>query len=216
MINSDRTAILQDYVNVVVFRDVIERHKITNITLVKYLLKTLLKNSATLFSVNKLCNDLKSQGFNVSKNTIHDYLSFFEDAYLVFSVPLYAESIRKMQTNPRKNYVIDTGLVNAYTLGMVKGLGHLFENLVYLDLRRRGHEIYYYLTKTRKEVDFLTKDKSGKWHLYQVAWNMDDKDTLEREVNALQEAESELKIKGEIITPEMYLRDFNNLSANNS
>ena len=73
---------------------------------------------------------------------------------MAFLVPLYSESIRKGQTNPKKIYAIDTGLVRAMTLDHTNDLGRLFENLIYLDLRRRGFTIYYYLTKERYEDDF--------------------------------------------------------------
>lgn len=201
----DRIQILQDYVNVVIYRDIIERHNITNISLVKYMIKTLIKNTGAQFTVNKFFKDLKSQGFNVGKTTIHNYLDYIEDAYLTFGVPLYSESVRKTQTNPRKIYAIDPGLVNAYTLSFSKNLGHLFENIVYLELRRQKQEIYYYLTHARQEVDFLTKDIHGKWHLYQVAWDINDAETLDRETRALQAAEKELGIKGKIITPAEFL-----------
>jgi predicted AAA+ superfamily ATPase len=202
---SDRNVLLQDYVNVVIFRDIVERHGITNITLVKYLIKTLLKNTGGSFAANKLFNDLKSQGFSVSKSTIYDYLGYIEDAYLAFTVPLYSESMRKVHSNPRKIYAIDTGVVNAYTLSLSNNFGHLFENLVYLDLRRRGHDVYYYLTKERYEIDFLSRDKTGKMYLLQVVWDIKDAETLAREQRALKCAEEELKIKGEIITPAVWL-----------
>jgi len=205
---SERLRILQDYVNVVIFRDIIERYQITNIVLIRYMIKALLKQISSSFSVNKFYNDLKSQGFAVAKTTVHEYLGYIEDAYLAFSVPIYTESIRKSQVNPRKIYAIDTGLVSAYTFSFSENLGRLFENLVYLDLRRRGHEIYYYQTEARHEVDFITRDKLGKLHLYQVVWNIDDAETMERETRALREAEKELKIKGEMITPVYYLSDF--------
>ncbi|MBI5448435.1 MAG: ATP-binding protein [Gammaproteobacteria bacterium] len=202
---TDRNGLLQDYVNVVIFRDIIERYGITNIALIKYMIKSLLMNVGTSFSVNKFFNDLKSQGFSVSKMTIYDYLSYIEDAYLVFTVPLYSESIRKTNSNPRKIYAIDPGLARAYTSSLSKNQGHLFENLIYLDLRRKGHEIYYYLTQERYEVDFLSKDRNGKLHLYQVVWDNSGADTIERETRALHAAEKELGIKGQIITPLDYL-----------
>ena len=206
--DQDRARILQDYVSVLVFRDIIERYKITNVSLIRYMIKTLLKNVGCSFSVHKFADDVKSQSFSVSKTTIHEYLEYIGDAYLAFTVPIYAESLRKVQTNPRKIYAIDTGLARAYTIGRTENMGHHFENLVYLDLRRCGHEVYYYLTKTRREVDFLSRDFQGKWYLYQVCWNIDDPQTRERETLALEEAEKELGIKGEIITPESYITSF--------
>jgi hypothetical protein len=204
----ERQQTLQDYVNVVVFRDVIERHNITNITLVRYLVKALLKNVGSLFSVHKFHNDLKTQGIAVGKTTIHHYLSYIEDAYLAFTVPLYSESLRKTHANPRKIYAIDSGLAHACTFGFSENIGHYFENLVYLDLRRAGHEVYYYLTKNRKEVDFLSRDLYGKLYLFQVCWNMDDAETQQREMTALKEAEQELKITGICVTPHTYFSEF--------
>jgi len=204
----DRRRVLQDYVSIVIFRDIIERYKITNISLIEYMIKTLIRNVGCNFSANKFFNDLKSQSFAVGKMTIHDYLSHIEDAYLSFTVPLYSESLRKTQTNPRKIYAIDTGLASAYSTKFTRDLGHFFENLVYLDLRRKGHKIYYYLTATRREVDFLSQDPEGKWHLYQVCWNMEDEQTVQREMIALAEAEKELGIKGECITPTSYFTSF--------
>ena len=211
-----RIPILQDYVSVVIFRDIIERYKITNIFLIRYLIKTLLKNIGCSFSVHKFFNDLKSQSFQIGKASLYDYLDYVNDAYLVFTVPLYAESLRKVQTNPRKIYAVDTGLVKACTLNFVDNIGHYFENLIYLDLKRHGYEVYYYLTSNRREIDFLTRNLHGNWNLYQVSWNMNDPKTFERETLALHEAEKELKIKGLIITPESYFSSFlPSLSQNN-
>lgn len=203
-----RTDVLQEYVNVVILKDIIERHNITNIQLIRYLIKTILKNAGCTISITKLFRDLKSQGYAVGKMTLHDYLSYIEDAYLAFTVPLYSESIRKTNSNPKKIYAIDTGLVNAYNLDSNHNMGHLFENFIFLHLRRERHEIFYYLTENRHEVDFVSKSRDGKMHLYQVCWDSTDKATLDREMRALHEAEKELKIKGKLITPENFLTDF--------
>ncbi|MEI8321017.1 MAG: ATP-binding protein [Alphaproteobacteria bacterium] len=205
----DRTKILQDYVSTVIFRDIVERYNITNLHLIRQLIKIILKNIGCLVSVNKLFEDLKSQGISVSKGTLHEYFEYINDSYLAFTVPLYAESLRKVQSNPRKIYAVDTGLSKAYSVTLMSNFGHHFENLVYLDLRRRGDEIYYYLTKkNRREVDFFTCDLMGKWHLYQVSWDISDPETLARETLALREAEEELNLKGHIITPESYFSEF--------
>jgi predicted AAA+ superfamily ATPase len=203
----NRFRLLQDYVNVVVFRDIIERYRLSNIPLIKYLIKSLLRNIGSGFSVNKFYNDLKSQGIPISKSTIYEYLAYIEDTYLAFSVPLYAESLRKTQTNPRKIYAIDTGLTHAYAITFSPNFGHLFENLVYLDLRRQNHEVYYYLTANRYEVDFFTKDIKGKPHLYQIVYNSDKPEIMQRETRALSDAERELGIKGKIITFDSYINN---------
>jgi predicted AAA+ superfamily ATPase len=200
-----QTLTLQEYIDVVIFKDIVERHDITNIVVIRYMIHYLLKNNATSLSGNKFYHDLKSQGFSVGRSTVYDYLSYIEDAYLIFTVPLYAESVRKVQSNPKKIYAIDNGVVRASSLRLTKNEGRSFENLVYLDLRRQGHEIYYYLTQNGHEVDFLTRDLTGQLHLYQVASDATDSQTRQREMRALEEAQKELGIKGMLITKDNYI-----------
>ncbi len=199
-----RNKILQEYVDVVIYKDIIERNNLTNPALIKYMIFYLLKNYSTNFSINKFFHDLKSQGFSIGRSTLYDYLSYIEDTYLTFSVSLYSESIRKTQSNPRKIYAIDPGLIQAVTIGLNDNYGRILENLVYLDLRRRGDVIYYYLTNDRHEVDFFTKSLDGTLHLYQVVLELSNEKTLAREQRALTEAEAELGITGEIITLKNY------------
>ncbi len=203
----EKRRLLQDYVELVTARDLIERHNITNIALLKYLIRTLLTNAGGNFSVNKFARDIKSQGLSGAKNTIYDYLTYIEDAYLAFPIELFSHSIRKTHTNPRKIYAVDPGLVKAFSFNFNKNYGHLFENMVFLDLKRRDHKIYYYLTQERLEVDFLTEDRMGKMCLYQVAWDVSDEKTLAREQKALEQAMKELKIPGILITPESYIEN---------
>jgi predicted AAA+ superfamily ATPase len=203
-----RLRVLQDYADVVLFRDVVERHHITNIPVAKYLLRTLLRNASKMLSVNKLFADLRSQGIKVSKNTLYEYIDHFQDAYLCFRVPMWSDSFRKSWTNPQKTYAIDTALAQAFNSDFSKNLGQMFENLVYLDLRRAGYEVYYYLTATRREVDFLAKDPLGNIHLFQVSALLQDESTKEREQRALTEAEQELGVSGRIVTMENYFELF--------
>jgi predicted AAA+ superfamily ATPase len=98
-------------------------------------------------------------------------------------------------------------MIRALTLNYENDLGRLFENVIYLDLRRQGYKIYYYLTAERYEVDFLIQTSQGQKKLSQVAWDMADPDTFGREERALKAAQKELKIDGKIITLESYLRE---------
>lgn len=197
---------LQGYVETVIFRDIVERHKVTNLALLRYLINFLMKNVAAPFSINKFYNDIKSQGYKVGKDTLYNYLSFLEDTYLIFAVPHFTESIREMQTTPKKIYIIDNGLMLANTFNLSPNYGKLFENLVFLDLRRQGKEIFYYKTKNGYEIDFIVKSKHAKPELIQVAWDLEDAETRQREQRALQEAEEELGIKGRILDFVGYLQ----------
>jgi uncharacterized protein len=200
-----RVRILQDYVEVVILRDVVERHGLTNTWLARYVALTMVRGAGKRFTANKLYKDLQSQGLKVSKNTLHALLDHFQDAYLAFASPLWSDSLRKVQTNPRKLYAVDTGLAGAVNPDFSPNLGQMFENLLYLDLRRQGYDVYYYLTKNWREVDFYARDPLGKARLIQVCFDNSDPATAARERTALEEGEKELGIKGELITPDSYL-----------
>lgn len=204
---STREQTLQDYVTIVTYRDIIERYNIVNHAVIKYMIVAMIANVANPFSINKFYNDLKSQGYKINKDCLYDYAQHIEDTFLAFSVPLYSESIRKVQTNPKKIYAIDPGLIRAMTLDHTKDLGRLFENLIYLDLRRQGFTINYYLTRERYEVDFLVQTPQGKKELIQVTWDMADSETKLREERALTTAIRELNTPGRIVTLDSYLRE---------
>lgn len=200
-----RVRVLQDQHDVVVLRDVVERHGITNIALARYVARTLVRSAGKLLSVHKLYKDLKSQGFKVAKSTLYAYLEHFQDAYLCFAVPLWSDSLRRMQSNPRKIYAVDPGLAAALNPDFSPNWGHLFENLVYLDLRRAGYDVHYYLTKDGREIDFYARDPLGRKRIIQVCFEDNDPQTMERETRALRGAEEELGIEGELITARSYL-----------
>ena len=197
---------LQNYVEVLIFRDVIERHQISNVALLKYFIQFLLKSVSAPFSINKFYNDIKSQGYKVAKDTLYSYLDYIEDAYLVFSVPIFSESLRRIQTTPKKIYGIDNGLITANTFNLSANMGKMLENQVYLDLRRQGKKIFYYQTKDGYEIDFITQDLQGHHEMIQVVWDASDKDTLEREERALRQAEKELGFPGRLINWTSYLK----------
>jgi predicted AAA+ superfamily ATPase len=199
-----RLRILQEYVDVVVFRDVVERHRIANLALARYLTRTLLRGVGRSLSINKIHNDLKSQGRGTGKNTLYEYLAYFEDAFLCFAVPLHEASPRKAETALKKIYAVDPGLVTAFRMG-AEDLGQRFENLVYLDLRRQGCEVSYYLTRSGREVDFLARHADGRRELLQACWDAGDPETLRREREALAEAREELGLEGRLVTMASYL-----------
>ena len=208
MPQNEKLEALQSYVETVIFRDIIERYQIGNITLMKYFISFLLKNIAAPFSINKFYNDIKSQGHKAGKDTLYSYLDYLEDAFLIFTVPIFTESLRHMQTTPKKIYAIDNGLILANTFNLSDNLGKLLENQVYLDLRREGKKIFYYHTSDGYEIDFITQDTQGKYEIIQVVWDTSDPKTLEREERALNQAEKELGFPGRLLDYTHYLRHF--------
>ncbi len=194
-----RIRILQDYLDVVILRDVVERHQVAGTAALRYLIRHLVNAAGALFSVHKFYNDLKSQGIAVSKNTLHDYLQHLTDAFLFFPVPVHTGSERARMVNPRKVYAVDTGLVRACSRSLSPDRGRLLENLVFLELRRRQQTIEYYKTRSGREVDFLVTDSAGRQNLVQVAADLADAGTRSRELAALEEAMAECGLDRAVI-----------------
>jgi uncharacterized protein len=208
-----RQRTLQDYIDVVIYRDIIERHHLKNPSIVKYMILSMLHNVGKPFSINKFYHDITGLGFQIGKDSLYEYPDYIEDAYLAFSIPEFEQSIRKQKRKPKKYYAIDPGMVRASTLDYEKDLGRLFENVIYLELRRLGCHINYYLTQEGYEVDFLAQTSAGKKKLFQVSWGIQNTNTKQRELRALDAAMKELKVEGELITLDSYLQDGINFNA---
>jgi len=187
----DRAALLRSYVDVVVLRDVIERHAVSNPLALRWMQRHLLANPAALFSVQKCYDALRSQGIPVSKDTLHAYLGHLEDAFLIRTVSLHTASERQRMVNPRKAYPVDPGLIPLYERTGRSNLGHALETAVFLELERRGHEAAYVRTKEGFEVDFLATAPDSPPLILQVCLEVHDSSTWEREVRALAAAAAE-------------------------
>jgi predicted AAA+ superfamily ATPase len=196
-----RIRIHQEYWGAMLFRDLIERHGISHPKAVTDLAHWLVDNTASLYSVNSLTGYLKSLGHKASKPAVSDYLDWFEDAYVLFTVRIFDASLKRANVNPKKIYCIDHGLVTSVSSGILVNSGHLLENMVFTALRRISPDIFYFKTKTGKEVDFIVKIENGFRMLIQVCESLADPLTKKREVTALAEAMAELKLStGTIVT----------------
>ena len=184
----DRAALLGSYVDVVVLRDVIDRHGITNPLALRWLQRQLLANPGGGFSVKKQYDTLRSQGVRVGKDTLHAYLGYLEDAFLVRTVSLHAASERQRMVNPRKAYPVDPGLIPLFARGGRGYQGHALETAVLLELERRGWELSYVRTAEGWEVDFFAHRPGETPLLVQVCLETGDDATWEREVRALRSA----------------------------
>jgi predicted AAA+ superfamily ATPase len=176
--------ILSDYVNLIVYKDLIERYGITNTALLKHLIKYTFVNMATSVSITKLYNDFKSNGFKLGKETLFDYFGYLEEAYAIFSVPIFRSSVRQEQRNPKKIYAIDNGLRAVYDASFSPDYSKLYENLVFLALRSKTRDVYY--IKERQEIDFYCVIDGVK-QLINVSVDISNPDTFEREINSLHE-----------------------------
>ena len=176
-----RPLILEEYASLMLQRDLVERHTIRNDALMRALLRHCFRHTATLLSVSKLYKDFRSQGHEVSKNTLFSYVTALEDAGLIFLLPRHEESLRKQARNPKKLHVIDPGLISAFKPGPERDIGHKLETAVFLECRRRSREWHYHAGEC--ELDIC--DAEGGIFV-NVCWSLTDPAKVEREVAAME------------------------------
>jgi len=134
------------------YKDLIERYKISSTTALKYFIEKLADNLTKSFSINKIYNDLRSQGLKLDKNLLYELISYIENIYLAFRILKYDYSLSKRSKSDKKIYFIDNGLANILTANFSDNRGKLLENAVFLYLRANfgdifNDNIFYHKTK---------------------------------------------------------------------
>jgi predicted AAA+ superfamily ATPase len=166
----------------ILYRDVMARHNLTGEKELKELVYLLASNVSRPFSNNRLAGAVGLK----NATTIRNYLDFLQDTYLLFAVNKFDFSARKQLQNPRKVYFIDNALIKRLGFIFSEDKGRFLENMVFLELVRRGKEVYYH--KGKVECDFLLRDGIKITGAIQVCYSFEDKETKEREVRGLMEA----------------------------
>ncbi|MBI4881894.1 MAG: ATP-binding protein [Planctomycetes bacterium] len=189
----DRAALLAGYVDVVMLRDVVERHAVTNPLALRWLERQLLANPGGGFSVKKHYDTLRSLGQAVGKDTLHQYLAHLEDAFLIRTVAMHSASERQRMVNPRKAYPVDPGLIALFEQPGRTHHGRALETAVLLELQRRGFDVSYVRTADGWEVDFLARRAGEAPLLVQACLESEGDDTWERELRALAAAAKALR-----------------------
>lgn len=189
-----RLMIHQEYYRAILHRDVIERHDTIHPRAVMHAGYRMISSIASLYSINRMTEYLKSIGHKVSKNFVSACIQWFEDSYFIFSVMIFNLSIAKQNVNAKKAYCVDHSLAMSVSPRLSENKGLLLENLIFTHLRRRTKRIYYYRTHKGKEVDFLWLDENDKPHLVQICFSLQDSQTKNRELKSLIEAMQELDL----------------------
>lgn len=183
-----RVELLQGYVDTVLFRDVLERYGVSQVSALRWIVRHCLRNPAGNMSVHRLFLDLKAQGHAVSKDSVHALLGHLFDAYLLEAVPLHTASERQRNSNPRKIYPADPGLIHAFDASGRANTGHALETAVFNELQRQSAEAAYVKTEQGFEVDFLATYSDGRRELLQVCADPSTPDARKRELRALTDA----------------------------
>lgn len=189
-----RAEVLQELLNDILVRDIAVRHKLRNIKTIKEMAMYLLTNVGKEFSYNSL-----KKTFSLgSTNSAISFVSYFEDSYLLFTIPRFDYSLKKQLVSPKKAYTIDNGMSNTNSASFSEDKGRMLENTVFLSLRRRYNDIYYF--RDKNECEFVIKQGAKISQAIQVCYALNE-DNKDRETKGLTEAMDKFRLnKGLILT----------------
>jgi len=182
----DKMQILKDYYTAVIEKDIIQRYQVRDIKKLKEFCLNLYANTASHFSGYQAEKRQK-----ISQPTANKFLEYAREVFLVQTTDYFSYSFTEQKANPYKVYAIDPGLYNAVSFRFSENLGRIFENVVYLALRRKGEKIFYW--KGKGEVDFLIRKGTRIDKLINVCWELNKKNE-KREFSGLYEAMKQFNV----------------------
>ena len=190
----EQLKLLHGYFDTMLLKDLAEHYKISNTNVLRYFVKRIMGNLTKPTSINAIYKDIKSQGLKVSKDDLYLWANYLCDIFMFIRIPKYNRSLVKEQQSQDKYYCIDNGLRGAVLMPQSNDYGKNLENTVFLQLNRIKEpldKITYYQSKG--ECDFIIQRSEGVKQLVQVAWEISDHDTREREIAGILEASLETK-----------------------
>ncbi len=174
---------LEGIYNTILIKDVATREGITDISVLESIIKFLSSNIGSPVSAKKVSDTINSSGRKISVNTVDSYIRALNQSYVFYKADRYDIKGKQYLKTLGKYYIVDTGLRNMLLAGTASDLGHLLENVVYLELMRRGYKIH--IGKLiDKEIDFVVSGVKGVEY-YQVSASVLDKNTMTRELSPL-------------------------------
>lgn len=175
---------LMDMYNSILLKDIVERYNIRDVDLLQRFMKYLMNNIGQTFSAGTITKYLKNEGRKLSKETIYNYINAAKSTYLIHGVPRYNIKGKELMKTNEKYFVNDLGIRSLY-FNNENDIGQSLENIVYLELRRRGYEVYVGKFDN-KEVDFVVLDGDNKTYI-QVTYLLAEQSTIDREFSVLEE-----------------------------
>lgn len=198
-----KNQLLQFYFDTIIYRDVVRRRGIRNPAKMEKMVNFFLQNISNAANFSRIGKDV-----SLSTDSVAEYVKYLQDAYFIFSVPVFSYSVKTQEINPKKIYCVDSGIRNAKGFRFSEDYGRIAENIVFMELKRRNYanplaKIFYWRDKSQKEVDFILID--GKIEkAVQVCWNIKDKDVKKREIEGLVSALKEFNLRTGMIITEDY------------
>lgn len=187
--------VIQSVYENILYKDVIVRYQIKAIKAMRELSLYLLSNVGKLLSYANLKNILDLG----SVNTVKDFVHYLENAYLILTLDKFSFSVGQQMTGQKKVYAVDVSFIQHIAFQFSKNLGRVLENIVFLELRRRYKDLFYYQTQGNLEIDFLVRKGSNIALLIQVSESLSEQKTRDREIKALTEAMKELSVSEALI-----------------
>ena len=182
---NDVNKYLDSIFSTVVFKDIMARNKITDKTLLENIIKFIFDSIGSPISTKKISDTLTSKGISISNHTVENYINSFVESYLIYKAERFDVKGKNLLVRDYKYYSVDTGL-RSFLLGKKSDsdMGHILENIVYLELIRRGYRVYVGKVDDM-EIDFVAENRDGLKY-FQVALTVRDEKVLERELRSLQ------------------------------
>ena len=183
----------------IILKDVAKRYKIRKTTELYQLATYLISMFCNPFTYSSLKDDLNFS----SKSTLQKFCDYLQQTFLFFFLPRYNNKLKLMQKAPQKVYVVDNGFLASSAFQTSENKGRLLENLVFLELTRRkkqaGGNLFYYRSRNDREIDFVVREKFQIRQLIQVCYDMSNKKTEKREIDAIMECAEELNCNNLLI-----------------
>ena len=170
---------VQDVYSTIIIRDLVDKYKIRNKLEFTNISEFMMDTIGNLLSPNNICKTLKNDQSEITRKTVSKYIGYLENAFLLYEVKRYDLKGKKYLTNNSKYYLCDSSFCYAVNGTRNMDYGRVYENIVYLELRRRGYEVYVGKLY-KKEIDFVIKKRDTQIYI-QVSDNISDKKTFERE-----------------------------------
>ncbi len=167
-------------------KDIVQRLKVADVSTLERLIRYLYAEIGSLQNINKITNTLNSSGNKITNKTVANYVMGMEDALLLYKAERYNVKGRKVLSGNTKYYAVDMGLRRLIAGDRTEDFGHILENIVYLELLRRGYRVYVGVVE-KKEVDFLAVSSNNDRMYIQVALHTESLKTLERELDPLRQ-----------------------------
>lgn len=199
---------LQEIYDDIVTKDILFRYRLREEAILRKVAYLTMSSFSGHTSIRKIRNSLKNiMKLGISPSTISYYLEYFERSFLFIFSPIFSYKIKEQMQYPKKVYCVDTGLINSIIPKFSENIGRIYENIVAIELKRRAKkdvtEVYYW-KDSKGEVDFVIKGGLKPSALIQVCYNVEDKKTKERELQALLRAIQEFKLKKAFVITEDY------------